>query len=107
MYVWVDALTNYMTGCGYPRRCGAHGALLAGRHHAPDRQGHCPLSRRLLARLSDEREDLPLPKTVFGHGFLLNRGEKMSKSSRQCRGPDGPGRTGSAWTSSAISCCAK
>jgi len=32
-----------------------------------------------LAGLPDERK-LPLPKQVFGHGFLLSRGEKMSKS---------------------------
>jgi methionyl-tRNA synthetase len=42
MYVWVDALTNYLTGVGSA--------------------GIAP------------------PKRVFGHGFLYNRGEKMSKS---------------------------
>ncbi len=53
-------------------------ALLAGRrpHH---RQGHRPLPRGLLAGLPDVGR-LALPKRVFGHGFLLNKGEKMSKS---------------------------
>ncbi len=53
MYVWVDALTNYITGVGYPDTDSASlQALLAGgsAHH---RQGHHPLPRGVLAGLPD------------------------------------------------------
>ena len=79
MYVWVDALTNYLTGSGYPGT--------ADREHA----GRWPADLHIIGKdivrfhavywpafLMSAR--LELPKQVFGHGFLLNRGEKMSKS---------------------------
>ena len=52
MYVWLDALTNYLTGLGYPDDTEAYRTILACRypHH---RQGCGPLSRGLLARLPD------------------------------------------------------
>ena len=78
MYVWVDALTNYLTGAGYPAR-------------DDDYRRYWPASLHLIGKdivrfhavywpafLMSAR--LPLPKQVFGHGFLLHRGEKMSKS---------------------------
>ena len=53
MYVWVDALTNYITGVGYPgHRQREVQALLAGRP-ARHRQGHRALPRGLLAGLPD------------------------------------------------------
>ena len=53
MYVWVDALTNYITGVGFPDDRQRHvQALLAGRP-ARDRQGHRALPRGLLAGLPD------------------------------------------------------
>ena len=78
MYVWVDALTNYITGVGYPD---------------PD----APLWDRWPADAHIIGKDIvrfhaiywpaflwsagvDLPKRVFGHGFVFNRGEKMSKS---------------------------
>ncbi|MBX3564498.1 MAG: methionine--tRNA ligase [Sphingomonas sp.] len=78
MYVWVDALTNYITGAGYP--------------DDPERFAkYWPADLHLIGKdivrfhavywpafLMSAK--LPLPKQVFGHGFLLNRGEKMSKS---------------------------
>ena len=78
MYVWVDALTNYLTGLGFPEDT----ALM---------REFWPASLHLIGKdivrfhtiywpaflLS---ADLPLPKQVFGHGFLLNRGQKESKS---------------------------
>ena len=79
MYVWVDALTNYLTGLGYPDDTESLRQVLAGRC-AYDRQGHRPLPRRLLAGLPDVARGCRCRKQVFGHGFLLNRGEKMSKS---------------------------
>ena len=52
MYVWVDALTNYITGVGFPDESDDELALLAGRraHH---RQGHHPLPRGVLAGVPD------------------------------------------------------
>jgi methionyl-tRNA synthetase len=78
MYVWVDALTNYLTGVGFPDE-------------------HSPLWRYWPADLHVIGKDivrfhavywpaflisagLALPERVFAHGFLFNRGEKMSKS---------------------------
>ena len=52
MYVWVDALTNYITGVGYPDENAELLAILAGRP-AHDRQGHRALPRGLLAGLPD------------------------------------------------------
>ena len=52
MYVWVDALTNYITGVGFPDDAGDVRPLLAGRP-ARHRQGHRPLPRGLLAGLPD------------------------------------------------------
>ena len=52
MYVWVDALTNYITGVGFPDESDAELALLAGRR-ARHRQGHHPLPRGVLAGLPD------------------------------------------------------
>jgi methionyl-tRNA synthetase len=81
MYVWVDALTNYITGCGYPDdqarmdRYWAEGGDIVhiiGKDIVRFHAVYWP------AFLMSAR--LPLPRAVFGHGFLLNRGEKMSKS---------------------------
>ena len=54
MYVWLDALNNYVTACGFPGRDRPALALLAGRC-AHGRQGHHPLPRRLLAGVPDVR----------------------------------------------------
>ena len=45
--------------------------------------------------------DLPLPKKVFGHGWLLLDGGKMSKSKGNVVDPDRAARTATAWTPSA------
>ena len=52
MYVWVDALTNYITGVGFPDEKSEAVALLAG-GRARHRQGHPALSRGLLAGVPD------------------------------------------------------
>ncbi len=78
MYVWVDALTNYLTGVGYPeqqdeyRRWWPADLHLIGKDIVRFHAVYWPAF--LLSA------GLPLPKSVFGHGFLLHRGEKMSKS---------------------------
>ena len=78
MYVWVDALTNYITGAGFPDATEPRVALLAGRR-ARHRQGHRALPRRLLAGLPDVGRPRAAQARVR-HGFVLNKGEKMSKS---------------------------
>ncbi len=81
MYVWVDALTNYLTGCGYPDDAdrmarywtqGGDITHIIGKDIVRFHAVYWP------AFLMSAK--LPLPARVFGHGFLLNRGEKMSKS---------------------------
>ncbi|RXR26511.1 methionine--tRNA ligase [Sphingobium fluviale] len=81
MYVWVDALTNYLTGCGYPddaermARYWADGGDITHIIGKDIVRFHAVYWPAFLMSAK-----LPLPKKVFGHGFLLNRGEKMSKS---------------------------
>ena len=78
MYVWVDALTNYLTGLGYPedtenfRKFWPADVHIIGKDIVRFHAVYWP------AFLMSA--NIPLPKQVFGHGFLLNRGEKMSKS---------------------------
>lgn len=75
MYVWVDALTNYLTGLGYPDDMGEFWPAslhLIGKDIVRFHTIYWP-AFLMSAGLS-------LPKKVFGHGFLLNRGQKESKS---------------------------
>ncbi|AGC64210.1 Methionine--tRNA ligase [Mycobacterium marinum] len=79
MYVWVDALTNYLTGAGYPDT-GSEAFL---RYWPADLhmigkdiiRFHAVYWPAFLMSAGIE-----LPRRVFAHGFLHNRGEKMSKS---------------------------
>ena len=79
MYVWVDALTNYITALGYPD---VEGELF---------QRYWPANLHVIGKDIIRfhavywpaflwSAGLEAPKRVFGHGFLFNRGEKMSKS---------------------------
>jgi methionyl-tRNA synthetase len=79
MYVWVDALTNYLTGVGYPdtdsdsfRRYWPADLHMIGKDII---RFHAVYWPAFLMSAGIE-----LPRRVFAHGFLLNRGEKMSKS---------------------------
>lgn len=81
MYVWVDALTNYLTGLGYPEETNSYPKYwseggdithIIGKDIVRFHSIYWP------AFLMSAK--LPLPSQVFGHGFLLNRGQKMSKS---------------------------
>jgi methionyl-tRNA synthetase len=78
MYVWVDALTNYITGVGFPEAGDTNW------HHWP---ANLHIIGKDIVRfhavywpafLMSAR--IELPKRVYAHGFLFNRGEKMSKS---------------------------
>ncbi len=73
MYVWVDALTNYLTGAG-----GIDGDRWPADLHIIGKdvvRFHAIYWPAFLMSAG-----LALPRQVFGHGFVLYRGEKMSKS---------------------------
>lgn len=79
MYVWVDALTNYITGVGFPdeeaelfKTYWPADAHIIGKDII---RFHAVYWPAFLMSAGIE-----LPKRVFAHGFLFNRGEKMSKS---------------------------
>ena len=78
MYVWVDALTNYLSATGFPDT------------NAP-RAGFWPASAHVIGKDITRfhaiywpafllSAGLPVPEQVVVHGFLFSRGEKMSKS---------------------------
>ena len=78
MYVWVDALNNYVTGCGFPNEQDPRWHYWPADVHIIGKdivRFHTVYWPAFLMSAG-----LPLPKRVFGHGFLFNRGEKMSKS---------------------------
>ncbi|MBS0256051.1 MAG: methionine--tRNA ligase [Proteobacteria bacterium] len=78
MYVWVDALCAYLTGIGFPEREGQFDQLWPADLHLIGKdivRFHAVYWPAFL-----KSAGLPIPKKVFGHGFLLHRGEKMSKS---------------------------
>lgn len=79
MYVWVDALTTYLTGIGFPDTKGSFDRFWPADLHLIGKdivRFHAVYWPAFLMSAG-----LPLPKKVFGHGFLLARGgEKMSKS---------------------------
>jgi methionyl-tRNA synthetase len=79
MYVWVDALTNYITGVGFPDEgCESFKKYWPADVHIIGKdiiRFHTVYWPAFLMSAG-----VALPKQVFGHGFLYNRGEKMSKS---------------------------
>jgi methionyl-tRNA synthetase len=76
MYVWMDALTNYLTPSGWPA-AGWEAKWPADLHVIGKDvvRFHAIYWPAFLMSAG-----LPLPRKVFGHGFVLNRGAKMSKS---------------------------
>ncbi len=78
IYVWFDALTNYLTGAGFLQDEVAFGHYWPADLHLVGKEimrFHTIIWPIILMAL-----DLPLPKTVFGHGWLLLDHDKMSKS---------------------------
>lgn len=78
MYVWVDALNNYLTGTGFPDPQSPRAHYWPADVHIIGKdivRFHAVYWPAFLMSAG-----LPLPKRVFGHGFLLNKGTKMSKS---------------------------
>jgi methionyl-tRNA synthetase len=86
MYVWVDALTNYLTGAGWPYDEQMAAKWWPASLHVIGKdivRFHAVYWPAFLMSAG-----LPLPRAVFGHGFVLHRGEKMSKSSGNVADPD-------------------
>jgi methionyl-tRNA synthetase len=78
MYVWVDALTNYITAAGFPDETHPRWRYWPAEAHIIGKdivRFHAVYWPAFLMSAGIE-----LPKRVFAHGFLFNRGEKMSKS---------------------------
>jgi methionyl-tRNA synthetase len=78
MYVWVDALTTYMTGVGFADDPDQYARFWPADVHLIGKdivRFHAVYWPAFLMSAK-----LELPSQVFGHGFLLARGEKMSKS---------------------------
>ena len=81
IYVWIDALTNYITGLGYD----------ADGNHGDNFNKYWPADLHLIGKdilrfhtiywpIILMALDIPLPKQVFGHPWLLQGDGKMSKS---------------------------
>jgi len=78
IYVWLDALTNYITALGYPDDPELYEKYWPADVHLVGKEivrFHSIIWPAMLMSL-----DLPLPKQVLGHGWLLIDGGKMSKS---------------------------
>ena len=79
IYVWIDALTNYLTGLGYKsedesnfKKYWPADVHMVGKEIV---RFHAIIWPAMLMAL-----DLPLPKRVFGHGWMVFGGDKLSKS---------------------------
>ncbi len=79
MYVWVDALTNYITAVGYPdtasetfRKYWPADLHVIGKDIVRFHAVYWPAFLMSAG--------IAVPRRIFSHGFLFNRGEKMSKS---------------------------
>jgi methionyl-tRNA synthetase len=78
MYVWVDALTNYITGVGFPDESDKNWHYWPADVHIIGKdiiRFHAVYWPAFLMSAG-----IPVQKRVYAHGFLFNRGEKMSKS---------------------------
>src|SRR4051794_1280310 len=78
MYVWVDALTNYITGVGFPDENDTNWRYWPADLHIIGKdiiRFHAVHWPAFLMSAG-----IPVQKRVYAHGFLFNRGEKMSKS---------------------------
>ncbi|HKY61950.1 MAG TPA: methionine--tRNA ligase, partial [bacterium] len=78
VYVWFDALINYLTAVGYADDPARFEKWWPADVHVIGKditRFHCVIWPAMLMSVG-----LALPKTVFGHGFVYLKGEKMSKS---------------------------
>ncbi len=80
VYVWVDALTNYISALGYGSNDDKFNKYWPADVHVVGKEivrFHAIIWPALLMAL-----DLPLPKQILGHGWLLFGGDKLSKSKK-------------------------
>ena len=85
IYVWLDALTNYITALGYPDEPELYEKYWPANVHLVGKEivrFHSIIWPAMLMSAG-----LPLPKKVLGHGWLLLGGEKVSKS-KAAKGAD-------------------
>lgn len=78
VYVWLDALSNYITALGYPEETDLFRKFWPAELHLVGKEivrFHTIIWPIILMAL-----DLPLPRQVFGHGWVVLEGGKMSKS---------------------------
>jgi len=78
IYVWFDALLNYITAVGYGADDARFAAAWPADVHVIGKditRFHCALWPAMLMSAG-----LPLPRQVFAHGFVYNKGAKVSKS---------------------------
>ena len=78
MYVWVDALANYLTGTGWPDAANPRAGFWPANAHVIGKditRFHAIYWPAFLMSA-----EVALPKQIVVHGFLFNKGEKMSKS---------------------------
>jgi len=78
LYVWFDALTNYLTACGYPADKKRFESIWPADLHLVGKdilRFHAVYWPAFLMSAG-----LPLPKTIFAHGWWTVEGDKMSKS---------------------------
>lgn len=78
IYVWFDALLNYVTAAGYPHDMPRFEYLWPADVHIIGKditRFHCIYWPAMLMSAG-----LPLPRQVFGHGFIYLKGERMSKT---------------------------
>ncbi|MCR5845567.1 MAG: methionine--tRNA ligase [bacterium] len=87
-YVWIDALLNYITALGYggnEEEMAEFNRRWPVQYHFVGKdiiRFHCVIWPAMLMAAG-----LPLPEKVFAHGFLLTKGEKMSKSTGNAVSP--------------------
>lgn len=94
-YVWADALIAYITGIGYGSDTGENEGVSANgsetKHEETEFERRWPMQYHFVGKDITRfhcviwpamlmAAGLPITHTVFGHGFLLTKGEKMSKS---------------------------
>ncbi len=87
VYVWFDALINYITAIGYgdPAKAEQFERRWPAQFHFVGKdiiRFHCVIWPAMLIAAG-----LPVPERVFAHGFLLTKGEKMSKSKGNAMAP--------------------
>lgn len=78
MYVWIDALTNYISALGYPNTAGDYAAFWPNALHVIGKdiiRFHCVYWPAFLLAAN-----LAPPRRVFAHGWWTVEGQKMSKS---------------------------